>query len=563
MRRRARASARTTDGRRDARHAGARVRTANILPSSRDAEGTKVAHRDGSLPRSATPLENACPQRSSSFSPCAPRSSPSPRATPCPRPIDEAPGTGGGASGCTTCHGDASRAETNPLLQAAPPWPCAAAGAHAAHLHAGVAGRAVACVECHVVPTDTAHVNGMRDVAFGAAWSQGGVTGAAQRRGRHVHHLLPRRVARRRPRVEPGLDVGRAARLRRLPRRSAPEPRDPTAHMLELPPGTVDATGAILAANGLHMNGTSTSERPRSGLVRPGAHGHAANGSSRAAGRVMAPTSPAAPGPSCNSCHGGTAWQTNCTFCHGTPGGLAPAARGHAGQTARSQVSVGAHAKHLSLTLTTASAVTCDTCHPARSNVVTDTAHMNGRPAEVVFTGVAAQGTASTFTRTSDTAATCATYCHGRFSGGATSAAPSWVSTAARPAPLATGNAPSTGKHALHVSFYACSVCHGEGYSSTVASTGTAVAAPPERNEDHRDGPSGPASGHGTARRARALVPRQRDLVAARRPKARACDPRRPAAEAKRAGFRGLLRLPVPEWSRVRIGPDLIQVKER
>jgi predicted CxxxxCH...CXXCH cytochrome family protein len=618
------------------------------------------------------------------------------------RPVAEVPGGGTGASGCTTCHGDASRPEATALLQAAPPAPADAAGAHAAHLHAGAAGGAVACAECHVVPTDTAHVNGEREVAFGPAWSRDGVT-PARSAGTCTTYCHGASLGGG-PAASPAWTS--AGPLGCDDCHGSPPPSHaPTAtQCASCHPGTVDVNGAILAANGLHLNGVVDSGRAHApGWSAPDAHGRAANGDlatcrachgaaldggtsgvscdschggaawrtdctfchgtpGRAGGYASAPPAgtqgetattdravgaheahlagggagpavacaechavpadlahvngtaavafgaaarrggaapawntgpltcsstychgatlgaggsntaptwtggaaqascgschgapPPAPhsastacgschagytqttveaathldgvlqatggghpagfgakeqhgyqanrdglaackschgadlaggtsGTSCNSCHGGTAWQTSCTFCHGTPGALASPPVDTQGLSARSQVTVGAHAKHLSLALMTASSVTCTTCHPARGDVVTDAAHMDGGNAEVTFTGVAAQGSASTFTRTSDTAATCATYCHGRFTGGATTASPSWVSTTAMTCASchgATGNT-LTRNHTRSNHRIACSVCHGDGYTATVAggdNTGTGVDA--------------------------------------------------------------------------------------
>jgi hypothetical protein len=85
---------------------------------------------------------------------------------------------------CSFCHGarnPTTKAGYDPAAHpeyAAPPDDVAArlsgtsngaAGAHQAHLRAGVA-----CGECHVVPTSTAHVNGVDDVRFGALASANG-----------------------------------------------------------------------------------------------------------------------------------------------------------------------------------------------------------------------------------------------------------------------------------------------------------------------------------------------------------------------------------------------------
>jgi len=78
---------------------------------------------------------------------------------------------------CTSCHGDATRS-TNP---AAPPkgtkgeiaTTTRAVGAHQTHLNTGAMRGAIACTECHVVPTSTSHSNGTVTVTFGALANTG------------------------------------------------------------------------------------------------------------------------------------------------------------------------------------------------------------------------------------------------------------------------------------------------------------------------------------------------------------------------------------------------------
>ena len=93
-------------------------------------------------------------------------------------------GAGGGSKACTLCHGDATRqaTATNPMLPSAPPKgtngesdvTARAVGAHQLHLQGGAIGPAVACAECHIVPTTAAHANGKVDLAFGTLATTGG-----------------------------------------------------------------------------------------------------------------------------------------------------------------------------------------------------------------------------------------------------------------------------------------------------------------------------------------------------------------------------------------------------
>ena len=91
-------------------------------------------------------------------------------------------------SGCTGCHGDATRVATalNPDLPAAPPkdttgssaTTSAGVGAHQAHLNAGSLRSAMACTECHAAPGQGTHPSGTLDLAWGPLASSGGATPA-------------------------------------------------------------------------------------------------------------------------------------------------------------------------------------------------------------------------------------------------------------------------------------------------------------------------------------------------------------------------------------------------
>jgi len=92
-----------------------------------------------------------------------------------------------GALSCTSCHGDATRQATalNPQLPAAPPVDTSGnsdpsspgVGAHQAHLNAGSLRGALACTECHTVPTSLAsHPNGTLNLTWGALATTGGAS---------------------------------------------------------------------------------------------------------------------------------------------------------------------------------------------------------------------------------------------------------------------------------------------------------------------------------------------------------------------------------------------------
>jgi predicted CxxxxCH...CXXCH cytochrome family protein len=182
-------------------------------------------------------------------------------------------------------------------------------------------------------------------------------------------------------------------------------------------------------------------------------------------------------GPSCTSCHqaaGFASWATTCTFCHGDrTSGLASPPVDTQGRSVTTNVSVGNHASHLGTTLMTGMA--CTQCHPDRagSNVIADSAHVDGNGvAEVSFGALARTGGASaTYTRSSSTSASCsATYCHGSFTGG-TSATVGWTSAVQVGCTSCHGAPPSTGKHGNH-SGRSCGDCH-PGYTRTSVNVAT------------------------------------------------------------------------------------------
>ena len=77
------------------------------------------------------------------------------------------------ASNCTFCHGTQKvTAYTAADLPKAAP----ATGAHAKHVNGGVLSGAMACAECHTVPTTLAHANGLATVVFGTLARTGGAT---------------------------------------------------------------------------------------------------------------------------------------------------------------------------------------------------------------------------------------------------------------------------------------------------------------------------------------------------------------------------------------------------
>jgi len=395
------------------------------------------------------------------------------------RPITDA-GTGAGA--CAACHGDASRAEAVALVQAAPPAQVGgggSGGAHLAHLHGGTFRGALACAECHAVPTVVTHSDGVVSVPLAGLASLGGATpawnpGSGTCSGVYCHGATLEGGPATTPVWTATVTLSCTSCHGHPPASHAAGSDDcSVCH-----PGTVKPDGTIALANGLHVNGVVDGGGHDAGWADPAQHGYAANASGFAECKTChgADLAGGSSAPSCTACHasaGFPAWATTCTYCHGNPvSGRASPPVDTQGRSAASNVSVGVHASHVATTI--AAPIACTECHPNRagSNVVTDAAHVDGDGiAEVAFGALARTGTApAAYTRTSATAATCAsTYCHGRFTGGA-NATMSWTSSTQVTCSSCHGNPPSSGRHDTHVNGegYGCGTCH-SGYTSSAA----------------------------------------------------------------------------------------------
>jgi predicted CxxxxCH...CXXCH cytochrome family protein len=121
----------------------------------------------------------------------------------------------------------------------------------------------------------------------------------------------------------------------------------------------------------------------------------------------------------------------------------------------------------------------CTECHPGRSgsNVINDSAHIDGNGvAEVAFGPLArSNGAAPTYTRASATSASCAsTYCHGRFTNG-TGATVGWTSTSQVGCSSCHANPPTSGRHGKHAKEgVGCDRCH-SGYTSSSVNRATHI----------------------------------------------------------------------------------------
>jgi predicted CxxxxCH...CXXCH cytochrome family protein len=374
------------------------------------------------------------------------------------------------AAACTDCHGDAARAGSA-LLKAAPPRSTRASdgGAHLAHLT-----RNVACGACHVVPTSPAHSDGVVEVRFsGAAVANGATPSYAYGTCSGVYcHGATLGAGGKEP-----ITSWSGGPLACDACHGAPPPSHAATSTAchDCHPGTVKVDGSIDVAGGLHADGLveALGGHPQ-GWADPAQHGAAAKTALASCRTCHGAQLDGAggTGPSCETCHaaaGYRSWQANCTFCHGAkrasydPSNLASAAppRGTAGETATTDVAVGAHARHLSGGAN-GPAVACADCHV----VPVDLAHVDGAAA-VTFGGGATRGGASP----SWNGATCAsTYCHGATLAGGTNPTPSWTGGSAQAAcGTCHGNPPSTGHHTLSDHRSAgCGACHPGDTTTTV-----------------------------------------------------------------------------------------------
>jgi predicted CxxxxCH...CXXCH cytochrome family protein len=315
---------------------------------------------------------------------------------------------------CTSCHGDASRADLT--TQAAPPvdvsgntGPAApGVGAHQIHLNPGATHAAIACTECHVVPRDVfdpGHIDHRPPavLTFGTLATEGDHSPAYSYVTRtcsdtYCHQAAnPVWNAPRRSDQACGTCHG-------LPP-AAPHPQNQQCSQCHA--AVVDA-GRTIIAPALHVNGVVD--------VKP---------------------------------HG-------CTGCHGDPtrpgDEIAQAAPpiDVSGNTDPAAPGVGAHQLHL-VAGPTHGAVSCTECHQIPASYSSPGHVDHPPPATITFGALASQGSPSpTF---DPGALTCSgTYCHG-------AAAPVWHQ--ARSSTAACGSCHGLPPALPHPQVADCSRCHG------------------------------------------------------------------------------------------------------
>jgi predicted CxxxxCH...CXXCH cytochrome family protein len=329
-----------------------------------------------------------------------------------------------GALGCVSCHGDRSNGNAAPPrgTRGETATTARAVGAHQQHLSDGPLRQALACAECHAVPSDTSHVNGSVDLTWGPLARAGGavpVWDGARCSGVYCHGGT--------------LNAGGSNTSPTWTKVGAGEVACGACHGIPPPPSTghpavpggatacglchpgVTASGAIDVAAGKHVNGVVDVKDL-----------------------------------SCTSCHGDAGRAVN-----------APAPpHGTHGETATTALAVGAHAQHLQGGRLRAG-LSCADCHP----VPTSTTHTDGK-VDLAFGPLARAGGANpSWDRAS---ATCSgVYCHGAtLHAGGAATAPVW--TRVDGSQIACGTChgapppPSTGHPAVGGELTVCSGCHAD-----------------------------------------------------------------------------------------------------
>jgi predicted CxxxxCH...CXXCH cytochrome family protein len=340
-----------------------------------------------------------------------------------------------GGMACTTCHGDSTRAAA---IAPAPPkdtkgntaTTAIGVGAHQSHLVDGPLRQAVACSDCHTVPSSIPHANGVVDITFSSLAKTGGLSPAfnpasATCASTYCHGATLPGGSNTAP-VWTKVDGTQAAcgSCHGIPPPASsghPVVSGGTTACAACHPGTVKADGTIDVAGGKHINGVLDVS-----------------------------------GGSCTSCHGDST----------RAAAIAPAPpKDTKGNTATTALGVGAHQSHLNAG-PLRGAIACSECHVVPS----DTTHSTSTaPPPVIFGSLATSaGAAPTWNRTS---ATCAsTYCHGGTLSGGSNTIPQWTRVDGTQAACGSchGLPPSSGRHGEH-SGRSCGDCHGGSYTRTVA----------------------------------------------------------------------------------------------
>ncbi|MEZ4363723.1 MAG: CxxxxCH/CxxCH domain-containing protein [Kofleriaceae bacterium] len=374
------------------------------------------------------------------------------------------------AAACNTCHGGGNNAPPQDTTGGTTTT-LRGVGAHQSHIAPGGTAwhRDVQCMECHRVPgavNSVGHIDTalpaeltFSGIASGSTWTGSNCTsychGSSLGGGNAKNPLWTR--------VDGTQKQCTSCHGAPPP---APHPQDSSCENCHAPAGpgmTIDIPAqhidGTLQVTSIHPAGYNAREshgydfdkKGPSTCATASCHGVALNGGG---------------GPSCQSCHT-SGWQTDCKFCHGSDATGAPP-QGVLGATARTDKTVGAHAKHLGAT-TMHAAWDCTMCH-VKPTSATAPGHVDGAgtvvQAELKYSSLNPSGAYNFGT------ATCTNlYCHG--TGRANGTAPAWTSTSALTCLSCHGGDPNrtgmSSEHRRDKHRKSCNTCHKTVVNSTPA----------------------------------------------------------------------------------------------
>ena len=317
---------------------------------------------------------------------------------------------------CAGCHGGPANAAPPRSTTGAVETSDLAVGAHQSHVQDGPLALAIACQECHVVPTsvdEPSHQDASpAEITWGVVASGHGLAPQWDRESAtcsevYCHGATLSGGMNDSP-VWTTVDGSQAfcGTCHGLPP-APPHPANPNCRNCHQ--ATIDENGALDVAGGKHVDGVADFVPPASG----------------------------------------------CSACHGGDDNAAPPTS-TTGLTSTTEVAVGAHQTHVAGGALRGP-IPCQECHVVPTTAVEPT-HMDGLPAEVVW-GVIAQ-TGGLMPAWDATSETCAVYCHGVSLDGGSHTTPRWTIVDGTEA--ACGSCHGLPPPAPHPPRSDCWKCHGE-----------------------------------------------------------------------------------------------------
>ena len=328
---------------------------------------------------------------------------------------------------CNFCHGDKSDPSGAPpaTVAGATGTSVRGVGAHQSHLKSSTWHTQLTCEQCHTVPTDAmdpGHIDAtpaeLNFTGIAVADSAKPAFNGKTCSGVYCH----------------GATLSGAGATPEWTKVDGSQAKCGSCH--GLPPGgthtkstacsmchgaVVDSDFKIIAPQ-LHINGKVDVTPPHAaGYSNPTNHGKdfIANKASCQDAGCHGATLTGASGLSCETCH--PRWKTNCIFCHGGKDnrtGAPPVAVN--GDTSTTTLAVGQHSQHV-VDSARHGAYPCATCHTMPTDALSP-GHIDGGRAQVKFSGIAAGATYNAATGTCSNV-----YCHGN--GRGTGGSASWTST--------------------------------------------------------------------------------------------------------------------------------------